>query len=830
MTYTPARPRHPALAVLLNLIGQVLLLTAIPLALWRLSGNPIPKRIPSWEEIQFDWRGIEAQPSQLAWPALTVLVDLLWIVWAWHALRLAIALIWVLIRLPGAIVTGSLGAITPALAFRALSLSALASNPAPPVHTTAATAPATPAPIHPAATGPHAQAASALAVDVVEPGDNLWNLAEHYYHQGEDWHEIYDANKGAAQPDGQRLADPDLIQPGWRLAIPAVPVLGAAPNPATGAAPNPRPAPGGAGAATRPPRPGTAPQTPTPATGRPAPRPDATGPHMPAVRPQPGRTDRPHTVGIELPDGAGYIGITLAASIAAAVAILRARNRRHGQPRNHQIPELAQHIAAVHSAAVSADHYRWRQDEHPGEAPPPLYRPTDGHPILATSPDGQHEIPFDPEAPDPLVLTGPGATDAARALAISTLATGRHRLQIDPDLATDLLGTDQQPPEPADPAAPTITIRTGHHDPHEHYEPGTVLLDTPNPDQKTTTEDSEDQTASRNREPAARTQALDRQAAATLRSELGHIQPAQPATPAKDPASASAPEPPALTEHDGHDQTRDPAAIARELATTPLVLRLLDQPEILGPHGNSKLIESEQASALLTLLALHPDGIRTQQLRALEWPQADDARTPRVTMSKAISRVRETMRKTLNQAPGTADPVQHDAAKGTYRLNPTVVTTDLALIQHLTAQAETAGPDRKLNPLIQAAGLHRRQLSPNLDDYHRDWLTTARHTLVDSASSLHLRIADITADSAPETAARHLRQLAELTPDDHDAVATALRICQRLNDPHLADHLYRHHRSALHAAHERPDPEIARLARAIGEAVRRPSQTRANSA
>jgi len=60
MTITPTRSRHPALAALLNLTGQLVLLTAIPLALWKLSATPIPKRMPSWEEIQFDWRGIEA--------------------------------------------------------------------------------------------------------------------------------------------------------------------------------------------------------------------------------------------------------------------------------------------------------------------------------------------------------------------------------------------------------------------------------------------------------------------------------------------------------------------------------------------------------------------------------------------------------------------------------------------------------------------------------------------------------------------------------------------------------------------------------------------------
>lgn len=47
----------------------------------------------------------------------------------------------------------------------------------------------------------------------VMPGDTLWGIAEAEYKLGSDWPFIYEANS-------YQIADPDLIFPGQRLAIP----------------------------------------------------------------------------------------------------------------------------------------------------------------------------------------------------------------------------------------------------------------------------------------------------------------------------------------------------------------------------------------------------------------------------------------------------------------------------------------------------------------------------------------------------------------------------------------------------------------------------------
>jgi nucleoid-associated protein YgaU len=51
-------------------------------------------------------------------------------------------------------------------------------------------------------------------------GDTLWQIAEDEWGDPTRYPEIAEANRGDLQPDGRRLADPDLIIPGWILEIP----------------------------------------------------------------------------------------------------------------------------------------------------------------------------------------------------------------------------------------------------------------------------------------------------------------------------------------------------------------------------------------------------------------------------------------------------------------------------------------------------------------------------------------------------------------------------------------------------------------------------------
>lgn len=52
-----------------------------------------------------------------------------------------------------------------------------------------------------------------VATHTVVPGDTLWDLAQQYYQNPFDWRRIWEANR-------DRVGDPNLIFPGWVLAIP----------------------------------------------------------------------------------------------------------------------------------------------------------------------------------------------------------------------------------------------------------------------------------------------------------------------------------------------------------------------------------------------------------------------------------------------------------------------------------------------------------------------------------------------------------------------------------------------------------------------------------
>lgn len=64
----------------------------------------------------------------------------------------------------------------------------------------------------PAAAGTHVEDVT------VHEGDTLSGLAQ--AHGVSDWHQVWEASKGRAEPSGQHLTDPDLIRPGWTIEIP----------------------------------------------------------------------------------------------------------------------------------------------------------------------------------------------------------------------------------------------------------------------------------------------------------------------------------------------------------------------------------------------------------------------------------------------------------------------------------------------------------------------------------------------------------------------------------------------------------------------------------
>jgi hypothetical protein len=925
MNRTTARPLREATTILAHLA----LLAATPLALWSLAGDPIPHHLPTRMVIQETWNGLRLQPSEIIDYLPALLADLLWIIWAWYAAWFLLALLADLLRLPAKI----LPRLTPKTAISALTATTTLINPVSPttaVHTTVhpatpelpdafdghlrpaattttslASPPTTPATVTTFST-PTTIANSPVTHHVV-PGNNLWDLAATYYGDGEAWHLIYTANAGRPQSDGHTLSDPDLIQPGWNLTVPALAHPGTVSTPGT----NPD-------ATTPAPPAATRPTTHAPGSATPTPTAPATVPHTAPAHPVAGRrsppptaptpADRPHTVGFTLPEQAGYTGITLIAATAAAVAVLRTRNRRRHHSADAGIPPLAVRLAAVHAAAESAHAYGHDPHDQP---PPPYLRPRPGSAILGTDGDHQHETDLDTamRTTGVLALSGPGALHAARAMALSILAATppdaeapHHILLTDQHLADQLFTpttprtVDRFEIAPS-PEAAVARYQRRTRPAHSHADgmspstatpvtllqhtnaalcdeilaahaaaPGrldAILIGEPhaNADRATCLTVQIDGTILNATGPDAelladtRVHTLTRQAATeiyhTLTGTRADPPPATPPAPNRSQPQAAhdpprpdpSPDPPSTstvtrrptdviepddlrrpppTSHPAPRAPADPAhpdtsapATPTAAPTRPLLLRVLGELDVVGPTSQAIALPAGQGAALLALLALHPDGLTVTEIHNLERPGTPYTPQARTAQYTAISRTRTLLRTALPASPGPgSDVIGLDKATGRYRLNPDAITTDLAHAEHLTQMANTADdPDQRLGLLVQAAALYRGELAAHLDATRRDWLATARYTILTKALALHLAIVRHAADTHPDTAAEHLRHATTLAAEDEVTVSTLLHLCRQLHRPDLAHEVYHQHTAALRATHDTPSQQIEDLIR-----------------
>jgi DNA-binding SARP family transcriptional activator/LysM repeat protein len=92
---------------------------------------------------------------------------------------------------------------------------------------------------------PGTPASPATTTYTVVRHDTLWSIAEAKLGNPLKWKQIFALNEGRPQPDGQTLADPHWIYPGWVLTLPAAsssaPDVSAATPPTTGALETPTP-------------------------------------------------------------------------------------------------------------------------------------------------------------------------------------------------------------------------------------------------------------------------------------------------------------------------------------------------------------------------------------------------------------------------------------------------------------------------------------------------------------------------------------------------------------------------------------------------------------
>jgi DNA-binding SARP family transcriptional activator len=243
MTGRAARRRGPATAVRggIALMTLVALVIGLPLALYKLGGDPLPRHIPAWHHVTAlllhrdngtVFLGAVRDISWIAWAAFTVAVA----TEAQAALRGRRA---PRLRLGGMQHTASWLIALIALAFTSQPAAVLASTAPAPVVTVSAVRTGPPA-VSPAGLSADRAATAATAdpsapqvmsmglyqMVTVRSGDCLWSIAQRYLGDGDLYPEIVKLNLGHHMGDGQIFADPSVIWPGWVLQLPASPASG----------------------------------------------------------------------------------------------------------------------------------------------------------------------------------------------------------------------------------------------------------------------------------------------------------------------------------------------------------------------------------------------------------------------------------------------------------------------------------------------------------------------------------------------------------------------------------------------------------------------------
>jgi hypothetical protein len=165
---------------------------------------------------------------------------------------------------------------------------------------------------------------------VVAPGDSLSRIAARTLGDVARWPDIYQLNRGITQPDGRALLDPNLIQPGWTLTLPAPPPP-AAPSPPPTPPPDPVDEPSTPAATTTVP---PAPQTTTPTSSPTTTPPPQSEPSAPPVDTE----DSP-----SVPIGAIGAGLAAAGIVLTLDRIRRTRQRQRKPGARALVPDPSHH-------------------------------------------------------------------------------------------------------------------------------------------------------------------------------------------------------------------------------------------------------------------------------------------------------------------------------------------------------------------------------------------------------------------------------------------------------------------------------------------------------
>jgi DNA-binding SARP family transcriptional activator len=168
------------------------------------------------------------------------------------------------------------------------------------------------------------------------------------------------------------------------------------------------------------------------------------------------------------------------------------------------------------------------------------------------------------------------------------------------------------------------------------------------------------------------------------------------------------------------------------------MLRVLGPIEIQGPAGTVP-VTGDKTAALLALLAVYARGRTIAEIADQAWDGLDVTGTDAAPIRSAIARARTLFRSACHEKPPGAELVT--AGPTGFRLNPRWITTDLAALGSIERSTRhAADPGHRSELLHQAADLCRGELAEAIDDWDRDWLTTARVAYDQQAAELAMAL------------------------------------------------------------------------------------------
>ncbi|MPZ67612.1 MAG: LysM peptidoglycan-binding domain-containing protein [Pseudonocardiaceae bacterium] len=884
-----------ATKALTGLIGLAVLLVGVPTALIALIGNPVPRL-----SLTQPWTDTAV---------LQLLACLVWLIWAhllWHVIVEAVTaargaafpktrwfsrpqqllartlIAWVMLT---TVAIPSLTAKTP-------HTSHAAHEPVPTIAVAAAAGPATSdgttptTDMHGRGVASHRTPASTVTdtnatVDtdkapdgdryiIVQRGDSLWGLAERHLGDGLRWRDIYELNKDHTQSDGTRLRDADLIQPGWRLRLPADATSGDQRKP-----PSTRPA--------KPPAQdrATPPQTPRPSQTSSSPTQESTATatppsNSPSVSSSPSSTDSrsPESRMITLPSGA-FVGVTFAVAIGAAVTLVRLHRRRRYRagidpitaPTGPEMSPTARRLRRTYLSQVNDQHHS-DDESTSAAAAPAVPRATDATPIAAR--DGQ-EVRVALHTLGGLGVDGPGADDAVRALLTASVASGNQEtIEVvipQPDLRYLLDTTDGTTPVPV---PPSVTITATLPDALHHLETEVIhrtrLLDRyddtdldtfrknhpdeePLPPLILITQASEQHTPRLHAAltlgrayhvgavilgpwPTGTSCHLDGDGQVTDTSGSGaktldhsqffHLTATDAADLLGVLAAANGNEPTqtetAVTDElpDGSndEQSDDKDLPAPETDSSeppphqpPVGLAVLGPIRVYAGPTEIPTGLRNLSRELLAYLASHDDGVPLHHTLADIWRDTDP--DPAAVQFHTVT---ANIRKVLRDATALhdADFVVH--AGGRYRLNPQLIDVDLWRFTHHIKRAHAATSDTEtVQALTDAVDTFQGEF---IDGYTYEWAEPIRENLHRAAVDACIRLATRHENhDNPEQAVAVLDRAISLDPYNEDLYQRAIRLLDQLGRTDAIRGLYKHLQTRLSELDVDPTPATEQLVR-----------------